>query len=109
MAWGNCPTHGAIQDAKSIRIGKPYETQIFCKCGLECAPYSPETWIDPSTAFRAGQDIIAEAAAQEAASIAEARDKAAEAARKKAEAPKVEAPKAAVAKPKASKPKTENK
>lgn len=106
MAWGNCPTHGAIQDASSIRLGKPYSTDIFCKCGLKCAPYSPETWIDPSTAFREGQAIVAEAEAQESASIAEARDKAAKAAREKAEAPKI-----VVVKPKAkaSKPKTEKK
>lgn len=88
MAWATCPTHGVIQDAKGVREGKPYITRLFCKCGLECGDYAPDTWIDPSTLFRQGQDIIAEAEAQEATAKAEAAAKSEAAAKAKKKAVK---------------------
>lgn len=44
MAWGRCPTHGPIQDAKTAVYGEV--VLVFCRCGLECAAYAPSGFLD---------------------------------------------------------------
>ena len=65
MAWGNCPTHGPIQDAEEVRVGKPHKVHLYCKCGLECSEYDAEGYIDPSEVYNKGQEKLAQALAKE--------------------------------------------
>lgn len=50
MAWASCPTHGPIQDAKTVLRGKERSATLWCTCGLQAQPYKPE-------GFRAPEDL----------------------------------------------------
>ena len=45
MAWGKCPTHGPIQDARVTAYGDG-SVLLFCSCGLECEHYEPQSFVE---------------------------------------------------------------
>lgn len=49
MAWGRCPTHGPIQDARASSHGGV--VLLWCRCGLECDSY------DASASFVEHDDL----------------------------------------------------